>query len=128
MIHFQRTACEGPCPIYEVTVDGSGTVAFDGIDFVDEPGARSWSIGRGRAAELFGAFERMGFWSIPASYQPRIIDAPGVVITVTYPGVTHTVSDEAVCETTESMRSGVCYLAQRFDELARTSYAVRGSR
>jgi hypothetical protein len=105
-------------------VDADGVVAFDGRDYVDQPGARSWTIGRSGAAELFAAFERAGFWSIPPSYELNIVDAPGVVITLEYPGLSHTVRDQAVCETTESMRSGICYLAQRFDELARTSYAV----
>jgi hypothetical protein len=125
VVRLQRTGCGGPCPIYTVTVDADGVVTFDGRAFVDQPGPRSWTIGRPGAAEIFAAFERMGFWSIPPSYEPNIDDAPGVVLTLAYPGVTHTVRDEAVCETMESMRSGICYLAQRFDELARTSYAVR---
>jgi len=126
VIHLQRIGCEGPCPVYYVMVDADGVVTFDGRDFVDQPGPRSWTIGRSGAAELFAAFERMGFWSIPPSYEPDVVDAPGVVITLTYPGATHVVRDRAVCETTESMRWGICYLAQRFDELARTSYAVQG--
>jgi hypothetical protein len=126
VIHFQRIGCEGPCPVYAVIVDADGVVTFDGRDFVDQPGPRSWTIGRSDAAELFAAFERVGFWSIPQSYEPDVVDAPGVVITLTYPGATHVVRDRAVCETTQSMRWGICYLAQRFDELARTSYAVQG--
>jgi hypothetical protein len=126
VVRLRRTGCGGACPIYTVVVDADGVVAFDGRDFVDQLGARSWTIGRSGAAELFAAFERMGFWSIPRSYEPNIDDGPGVVITLAYAGVTHSVRDQAVCETTESMRSGICYLAQRFDELARTSYAVRG--
>jgi hypothetical protein len=127
VIRLERTVCEGPCPVYTVTVDADGVVAFDGRDFVDQPGARSWTIGRSGAAELFATPERMGFWSIPPSLDANIADAPGVVITLAYPGVTHAVRDQAVCVTTESMRSGICYLARRFDELARTSYAVHGS-
>ena len=126
MIRLQRIGCEGPCPVYHATVDADGVVTFDGRDFVDQPGPRSWTIGRSDAAELFATFERAGFWSIPPSYAPNVEDAPGVLITLTYPGATHTVRDRAVCETTESMRWGTCYLAQRFDELTHTSYAVRG--
>jgi hypothetical protein len=126
VIHFQRIGCEGPCPVYSVIVDADGVVIFDGRDFVDRSGEQRWTIGRSGAAELFATFERVGFWSIPQSYEPNVVDAPGVVITLTYPGATHAVRDRAVCETTESMRWGICYLAQRFDELARTSDVVNG--
>src|SRR4051812_36627506 len=37
-VTFERTPCYGMCPVYRVSVNGSGSVAFEGIRNVDSVG------------------------------------------------------------------------------------------
>ena len=34
VITLERTACHGTCPIYKLTIEGNGTVIYEGQDFV----------------------------------------------------------------------------------------------
>jgi hypothetical protein len=123
---LERSACEGECPVYIVSVDADGHVEFSGRNWVAWTGVRSWRLAPNEVAELFALFDRMSFDAMPAATSEHRIDFAGAKLSLTRAGTTKSVDDDSSCATDESRRMGICYLADRFDEIARTRQAVHG--
>ncbi len=119
-----RGACEGNCPVYEVTVRADGEVSFVGRGHVASMGTKLSRISPPRARELFDALERLSFSKLNAEYKSGISDAATATVSVTTGGRTQTASDDAACFGTESITTGLCYLERRIDEIARTERNV----
>jgi Domain of unknown function (DUF6438) len=84
-IILQRTACYGPCPVYEVTVWGTGEVAYFGEAHVDKAGAHGWKISWRRLQRLVEAFERANYFRLQDGYTSReTTDAPGCLTSIEY--------------------------------------------
>lgn len=69
-IQLARTACFGTCPVYTVTVRGSGEVTFRGVKFVEDSGSSATTIERSRIAALLAAFEQAHYFDLADSYEP----------------------------------------------------------
>ncbi len=84
-IILQRTRCCGPWPVYEVTVWGTGEVAYFGEAHVDKAGAHGWRISERRLQRLVEAFERADYFRLEDCYTSReITDAPGCLTSIEY--------------------------------------------
>jgi hypothetical protein len=84
-ITLERTPCYGPCPVYRVTVLGTGAVEYFGEAHVDKPGAHRWRISRRRLDRLAEAFERARYSGLEDSYTNReFADAPGCLTSIEY--------------------------------------------
>ena len=84
-ITLERTPCYGPCPVYRVTVLGTGAVEYFGEAHVDKPGAHRWRISRRRLDRLAEAFERARYSRLEDSYTNReFTDAPGCLTSIEY--------------------------------------------
>src|SRR5689334_10106440 len=59
-ITFERTPCFGTCPVFKVSVSGSGAVRFDGVGNVDSVGTYTGRIDEKSAAALRRAFDDAG--------------------------------------------------------------------
>jgi Domain of unknown function (DUF6438) len=84
-ITLRRTPCYSPCPVYEVTVWGTGEVAYFGEAHVDKAGAHRWRISRRRLDRLARAFERARYSRLEDGYTSReFTDAPGCLTSIEY--------------------------------------------
>jgi hypothetical protein len=84
-ITLKRTPCYGPCPVYTVTVFGTGEVRYFGEAHVDKPGAHSWKISRRRLQRLVEAFEKADYSRLLDAYTSReFTDAPGCLTSIEY--------------------------------------------
>jgi hypothetical protein len=84
-ITLRRTPCRGPCPAYEVTVWGTGEVAYLGEAHVHTAGVHRWRISERRLQRLAEAFERARYSRLEDSYTSReFADAPGCVTSIEY--------------------------------------------
>jgi hypothetical protein len=100
-ITLQRSACEGPCPEYRVTIHGDGRVVFTTDWRVPEsaiaihhrlsimqqgillPGTHEERIAPETAAALFARFQKAGFFNLRSAYQVAdTVDLPEFVLTV----------------------------------------------
>ena len=92
VVTLERTPCFGFCPVYTLTVHGTGTVKYEGRDFVDVKGTVTTNISRNTVAELVAAFEKADYFSLKDAYTERTItDAPSVLTSITVSGVTKSV-------------------------------------
>jgi len=84
-ITLRRTPCDGPCPVYEVTVWGTGEVAYLGEAHVDKAGAHRWKISGRRLDRLAEAFKKAGYSRLEDGYTSReFIGAPGCLTSIEY--------------------------------------------
>jgi hypothetical protein len=84
-ITLERTHCYGPCPVYKVTVLGTGEVEYFGEAYVNKAGTRRWRISRRRLQRLAEAFERANYLHLEDAYTSYgVTDAPGCLTSVEY--------------------------------------------
>jgi hypothetical protein len=91
-ISMERTACFGFCPIYQVTVEGNGTVSYVGEMFVEVEGEQQSSISQSEVRRLARELERIDFMSLPDSYTDMsATDMPSAITTLRLNGEIKTV-------------------------------------
>ncbi len=84
-ITLRRTPCDGPCPVYELTILGTGEVTYLGEAHVAKAGAHSWRISGRRLERLAEAFETARYSRLEDRYTSReFTDAPGCLTSVEY--------------------------------------------
>ena len=84
-IILERTPCYGPCPVYKVTVSGTGQVEYFGEAHVDKAGTHRWRLSRRRLQRLAEALERANYLHVEGDHtRGGVTDAPGCSISVEY--------------------------------------------
>jgi hypothetical protein len=84
-ITLERTPCYGPCPVYRVTVLGTGEVEYFGRAHVARAGTHRWRISRRRLQRLAEALERAKYLRLEDEYTScGPTDAPGCSISGEY--------------------------------------------
>ena len=92
VITLERTACHGTCPVYALTIYGSGTVIYEGIEYVKTTGEKEGSISEEQVRQLISEFEKIGYFSLSDSYEERTItDAPSAITSITIDGKTKSI-------------------------------------
>ena len=92
VITLERTPCFGTCPVYTLTVQGDGTVVYEGKDFVKTKGRAEITITKEKVEQLVSEFEDTDFFSLNDKYTERTItDAPSVRTSITIDGKTKTI-------------------------------------
>jgi hypothetical protein len=87
-ITLQRSACEGGCPEYKVTIHGDGRVVFMTeparalMQAILLPGTHEDQIAPEKVAALFAQFQKAGFFNLRSSYVSGWVDIPESVLTV----------------------------------------------
>jgi hypothetical protein len=89
-IVLQRTACYGTCPVYAVTIESDGSVAFEGKEHVRHKGKASSAIPAADWQFLIASLQRTNFFSLKDRYSTKddgcttvSTDHPALGITVT---------------------------------------------
>ncbi len=67
-ISMKRTACLGPCPEYEVHINGDGSVAYNGGQHTAQKGVDRFQVSRETVEELVDSFYAKGFWEMEDRY------------------------------------------------------------
>jgi hypothetical protein len=70
IITMERGICYGPCPVYEVTISGNGTVIFDGKKNVRE-GVFVYAVPQEDVQRLVEAFYDLDFFSLNHEYTKK---------------------------------------------------------
>ncbi len=84
-LSLRRTPCHGPCPVYEVTVRGTGEVRYFGEAHVARTGEHNWRISERRLERLAEALERARYPRMEDRYTSReFTGAPGCLTSIEY--------------------------------------------
>ncbi|MFC1910581.1 DUF6438 domain-containing protein [Chloroflexota bacterium] len=92
IITLERTACKGTCPVYKLTIYGSGTVVYEGKDYVKTTGNKESGISVDKIEQILSEFKNIDYFSLHDSYVQRVItDAPSVITSIKVGGETKTI-------------------------------------
>jgi hypothetical protein len=88
-IALERTDCYGGCPIYKVTISGSGKVSYEGKESVKVKGKAQTSLTTAQVKTLEKAIAKVKFFSLQNEYITQkdgckvvSTDAPSAIITI----------------------------------------------
>lgn len=93
VIKLERDACLGPCPVYEVTIHGDGSVVYLGRYNVRVTGEQHGMARREDVARLQAMFERAHFFELKDRYFADVTCNPTYVVTYELNGRSKTVED-----------------------------------
>lgn len=79
IIKIERRPCFGKCPVYDVTVYGSGLVIYDGELSVDAKGMRIKFLEEEEIYAMLAEFEKADFFSWDDSYAFTASDLPATI-------------------------------------------------
>src|SRR4051794_17332784 len=74
LIKMKRTACFGTCPVYELTIAGTGKAEYCGAAFVNVRGRKSFTISEAEVRKLVNSFYEADFWNLSNKYWSPITD------------------------------------------------------
>ena len=80
-ITLQRTPCDGPCPVYGLTVLGTGEVSYSGRAHVHKTGTHEWKISGKRLQRLAEAFKIARYSRMEDRYTDREFGGAPVCLT-----------------------------------------------
>ncbi|MBI4854667.1 MAG: hypothetical protein HY819_22945 [Acidobacteria bacterium] len=83
IISLERSGCLGPCPVYKLTIYGSGKVVYRGEKFVKVVGERTTNIEREKIEKLIADFEKSSYFNLEDKYEGGPTDATSVVTSIT---------------------------------------------
>jgi hypothetical protein len=84
-IYMEKTGCEGPCPVYAVTIQGDGRVIYNGKTCVNVVGEQTSQLSPEAVRSLVAAFYANDFFALADSYVEDIQDLPATLIRFTLP-------------------------------------------
>ena len=117
-ITLERTGCFGSCPAYTVSIDGDGSVLFDGRAYVAETGRRRSAVDPAAVRGLYEQFRSANFMSLDDSYVTDITDNPTYTLTIESAGARKTVIDYVGAKA--GMPDSVTALEDAVDRVANT--------
>jgi hypothetical protein len=104
VVTLERGPCFGTCPVYRVSLEGNGTVRFEGTRFVSRVGADTSRVAPEAVDRLVRSLDDGGFFALADAYVPDApacglyhTDAPTVTISVQAPGRTKSVRHDHGC-------------------------------
>lgn len=83
VLTLERTACFGFCPIYKLSVYGSGKVVYEGTRFVKVTGTRTTTISQTAVRKLVADFQKINYFNLQDSYTGGHTDAPSAITSLT---------------------------------------------
>jgi hypothetical protein len=99
-IKLFRGPCFGECPVYEVTISGTGEVTYRGDMYVKEVGKREDKVDVLEVLDLYKYAVEIGFFELQAEYESDCQIIIGDKMMVETSGTTMT--DQAFCDVTIS--------------------------
>jgi hypothetical protein len=103
-LRLERTQCYGECPIYRITIDGTGLVTFEGERFTKQIGTDHWQLSGSDLTRLQTAIGAIRFFELRDEYKygddvcpVSETDAPSAIMTITAGGRTKRVEHYYGC-------------------------------
>jgi len=81
LITLERTACNGTCPVYKLTLHGTGLIVYEGRDYVKTKGRRTSKISEDKLKKLMSWFKEIDFSSLKDSYEENTVPDMATAIT-----------------------------------------------
>ncbi|MDJ0366386.1 DUF6438 domain-containing protein [Hymenobacter sp. H14-R3] len=117
---FQRTPCNGTCPVYTATVFADGRVEYDGQRFVKFLGKQTLSLPVATINDILAEAKRINFSQFDERYSGLTVDLPAAIITVQPVGQPrHAVLAEEGFP--PSLKAYIDYVGARIDPLTQQS-------
>ncbi len=120
LITLERTACYGICPVYTVSIDGNGTVRYQGGSYIDIPGVQTAKIDANRITALLRQFDKINFFALQPSYSGDCTDGPTEIISLSVDGHTKQVSNYFCHDRTSGPQVDLLSLGLEIDSVAGT--------
>jgi len=76
---FQRTACFGYCPVFELTIYDNGYATFNGKRNTDLQGFYTGQINEVDMKAIIDTAEQINFFEMEAEYDGKITDIPSAI-------------------------------------------------
>ena len=83
-IAFAQTACFGTCPIYTMTISGSGLATFEGERFTDKIGSFTKQMTAKETKNLFNQVYDFSWNDFKENYPTQVSDLPSTVFELNY--------------------------------------------
>ena len=122
VISLERTPCYGTCPVYTVTITGTGAVRFVGTRFTTQVGEAAADIPPARVDSLLAELRAGGYFELADAYVAEApacgrysTDSPTVITSVEAHGVRKEVRHDYGCGGAPQALAG---LERRIDEVA----------
>ena len=93
VIKIERTACKDNCPVYMLTINGSGSAQYDGQMNVKRIGGAATSVNEEKINQLMSEFQKIDFFALSDNYTAgSSTDFPTVITSITIDGKKKTVN------------------------------------
>jgi hypothetical protein len=91
VIRLERGPCMGGCPIYSIEIHGDGSVAYEGVNFVDVTGRQTGQVPVEDVRALVARLEAARFTRLRDEYRSEISDGVTYRTTFSHDGRSKTV-------------------------------------
>lgn len=96
VITLQRGQCLGQCPVYKLTIYGTGKAVYEGQKYVSTIGKKEYLISQEQVKQLVSEFDKARFFSLQNDYTGGPTDAPSTITSINIDGRTKTVDHYSV--------------------------------
>ncbi|MFL5728292.1 MAG: DUF6438 domain-containing protein [Cytophagaceae bacterium] len=93
VISMEKTACYGKCPVYTITIYGTGKAEYVGVKNVKKAGKYEKQLSEEECLKLFKAFDASNFSDFHSEYDSGITDVPTTMISFLHRGYNKTIKD-----------------------------------
>jgi hypothetical protein len=121
-VSLERRPCFGTCPVYAVTIVGSGAVRFEGRRFVADSGTFTGTVPKARVDSLLAELDAAGYFALADRYvagapgcERYATDLPTVITEVRFRGRAKRVEHDHGCTGAPAVFDS---LEQRIDHVA----------
>jgi hypothetical protein len=92
-IVMKKTECYGTCPVYKITLLGTGKAMYEGIKHVKKVGKFEKQLSAQETEKIFTAFEASNFTDFKEIYTEPVTDVSTTFITFVHRGFSKTIED-----------------------------------
>ena len=117
---YQRTPCNGRCPVYTASIFADGRVEYDGQRYVPVLGKHTLSLPPATVAAMLAEARRIRFSELAERYVGNTSDLPATIITV-HPAGQPLHAVYASENIPASLQGYITYLNGRLDPLSGTN-------
>ena len=132
LVTLERRPCYGTCPTYMISIDGDGSVVFDGRANVDSARRVVSRVNPDSVPALVRLFEARNFFALPDRYaygvpgcEPYYFDASIVITSLSIGGRTKRVEHDQGCS---GAPASLTMLENRIDEISQSWRWTTGRR
>jgi hypothetical protein len=93
VIVLEKTACYGKCPVYMITIYGTGKAEYEGKKNVKKLGRYEKQLSRDETMKLFRAFDASNFSDFQSEYDTGATDVPSTLISFLHRGYKKNIKD-----------------------------------